>query len=187
MIVTKEQLKALYPCIDGYEYWLKVNKPDLEEFMIQAWEDGYVNWANWLFVRVVPRELYLKYAIYSAELSLPIFEKCFPYDRKPRNAIKIAKKEGLEGNIHPVYYNCDEYSSCSAAQSSARSAYAAAYAAHPPMSDYEACARASNFSVISALNAFLFSFDCVDNKKVEKKIIDYGIKILREFEDGIDV
>jgi hypothetical protein len=187
MIVTKEQLEALNPCGEGYEYWLKVNKPDLEEFMIQAWEDNHADWANWLFVRVVPRELYLKYAIYSAELSLPIFEKCFPYDTKPRNAIKIAKGEGLEGSIPPIYYSANEYSSCSSAQSSALSAYAAAYAAYPPMSDCEYGARAANSSIISALDAFLFSFDCVDNKKIEKKIIDYGIKILREYEEGIEL
>ena len=34
--VTKEDLKRLKACTDGFEYWTKTNKADLVEFMQQA-------------------------------------------------------------------------------------------------------------------------------------------------------
>src|SRR3990167_3051863 len=50
-----------------------------------------LDWANWLIARVMTRPQYLAYAIYSAEQVIDIFEKKYPDDKRPRDAIEAAK------------------------------------------------------------------------------------------------
>jgi len=50
------------------------------------------DWSNWLLSRVLPLDDKIRYAIFAAELALDIFEKEFPEDKRPRNAIKSARE-----------------------------------------------------------------------------------------------
>src|SRR3990167_844207 len=50
-----------------------------------------LDWANWLIARVMTRPQYLAYAIYAAEQVIDIFEKKYPDDKRPREAIEAAK------------------------------------------------------------------------------------------------
>ena len=50
-----------------------------------------LEWANWLIVRVLPYKGYVSYAVYDAELVIDIYEKKYPNDKRPREAIEVAK------------------------------------------------------------------------------------------------
>ncbi len=199
MIITEHQLSALDPCEDGFSYWLCQEKEDLAEFMVQAWKDDHTDYAHWLFVRFVPRELYLKYAIYSAELVLHIFEHQFPDDNRPREAIEAAKAclrcnsdsniaaaaDAAEAASHSGYLFDGRY--CP----SGRAAYGAAKSASTFNETFtvanvaRGAVHASYAANSAAISAYL---DCngmdrkKSKKKMQKEIIDYGIKILREYE-----
>jgi len=119
--VTKEDLKRLNACTNGYEYWVKTNKPDLVEFMQQAIIDNHPDWANWLFCKMTPKKVYLTYAIFAAEQVIDIYEKRYPDNKTPRAAIEAAKA---------VLENDNE--------ETRKTAYAAAYAAYAATAAYAA-------------------------------------------------
>ncbi len=54
--ISKKWLKSLNPCSNGYEYWLKQNKPYLPDFLRQCLKDDHFNWANWLIVRCLDKK-----------------------------------------------------------------------------------------------------------------------------------
>ena len=51
-----------------------------------------LEWANWLIVRVLPYKGCVSYAVYAAEQVIDIYEKKYPNDKRPREAIEAAKK-----------------------------------------------------------------------------------------------
>ena len=101
-------------------------------------------WANWFIVRVMEYRDYVSYAVYTAEQVIDIFEKKYPDDKRPRQAIEAAKKCIKD----PSKEN----------KKVARAAWVAAGAAR-------AAAEAAWVATEAA---------------IQKKILDYGIKLLVE-------
>jgi hypothetical protein len=54
--------------------------------------DGRWDYANWLLPRLMDYKGYVSYAVFAAELVLPVWEKQYPNDDRPRKAIEAAKK-----------------------------------------------------------------------------------------------
>ena len=83
-------------------------------------------WANWLIVRLMTHEQKIQYAIFAAEQVIEIYEKKYPDDKRPRNAIKAAK-EYIKA---PTEKNKNAADAAYAAAHATHAAYAAADAAH---------------------------------------------------------
>jgi hypothetical protein len=89
--VTEKFLREQDACPEGREYWIEQNKPDLREFCLQALADDHFDYANWLIVRCMDHKAKIRYAVFAAELVLPVFEEEYPSDDRPRKAIEAAK------------------------------------------------------------------------------------------------
>ena len=120
MEITKEWLKEKRACADGYAWFLNCGKSkDIDVLNALISSGKYLQWANWLIVRVMNRKQKLRYAIFAAEQVIDIYEKKKPSTKAPRNAIEAAKRV-LEH---------DTNENRAAAADAAAAAYAAAYAA----------------------------------------------------------
>jgi hypothetical protein len=94
MKITVKKLMELGACQDSIEAFpAKWGKEVDSLVLLKSLRDrGNFDWANWLIVRVMTRPQYLAYAIYAAEEVLDIYEKKFPNDHRPRQAIKAARE-----------------------------------------------------------------------------------------------
>ena len=91
MKLSVKWLQEKSACSDGVK-WFTDQKEDQAIPVLKALvADDKLDWANWLIVRVMTSPQYLAYAIYAAEQVLDIFEKKYPGDKRPRQAIEAAK------------------------------------------------------------------------------------------------
>ena len=103
-----EILRKLGACDEAVEiYKMRQEKDPIKaiELLIDGCDelDGIGNrerleWANWFMVRLLSDSDKIRYAIFAAEQVLGIFEKAYPNDKRPREAIEAAKAY-LDGNI----------------------------------------------------------------------------------------
>jgi len=93
MKLTKELLRKLNACESSYKY--ACNNGYIGMDIITALEKGIkedrLSDCNWLIIRVMSKKQQILYAIYAAEQVLYIFEKAYPEDTRPREAINAAK------------------------------------------------------------------------------------------------
>ena len=80
-------------CKDGQAWFVK-NKQEGKE-AVKVFEKlirvKQLSWANWGIVRVMTRPQYIAYAIFAAEQVINIYEKKYPNNKRPREAIEAAK------------------------------------------------------------------------------------------------
>jgi glutamine synthetase adenylyltransferase len=185
--ITIEWLKSKDACHDGLDWFAKQNKEfELVELIDLLIKENQLEWANWLIVRVMDYSQYVSYAVYAAEQVIDIFEKKYPDDKHPREAIEAAKKcikNPSDENKKKAYSAARAaYGASSAAYSAARvadwAAYNAARAAYwvacaASAADSAACAASAADSAACAAKA-------TANAKILKKILKYGIELLRE-------
>ena len=120
MIITKEFLIEKKACEPSLAYVCENGYIGLEadKFVRKLIAAGRFSDTNWLLTKIFTKEQNVRYAVFAAEQVLPFFEKKYPDDLRPRNAIEMAKK----------YLNTD--AAAYAAYTDAAAAYAdAAYAA----------------------------------------------------------
>jgi len=129
-IVTLDFLTTKGACVEGLAWFEnKYGKEEvgLKQLIADLQAEDKLEWINWLLTRLFTQKKCVMYAVYAAELVLPIFEKKFPEDMWPRNAIEAAKAyianpcEETKQNAKAAAY---------AAYAAARAASSAAYAAH---------------------------------------------------------
>jgi hypothetical protein len=181
--ISKKWLKSLNPCSNGYEYWLKQNKPYLPDFLRQCLKDDHFNWANWLIVRCLDKKGKQRYGVFAAEQVLHIFEKQWSNDDRPRKAIEAAKiviKRDTKKNriAAAAAYTAAAAASASAADAASASAadaadaaaYAAAYTA-------DADAYTADYAASAAAYAAAYTADAAD-AVLKLKIIEYGISLI---------
>ena len=128
-------------------------------------------------------KMYVSYAVFAAELVLPIYEKKYPEDKRPRQAIEAAKKCIIDPS--PENKNAaataHAYAAVAAyAAAAADAAYAAAdaaYAAHVYAA--YAAADAATAAADAAYAAYAAYAAALAAHAVRLKILDYGIKLLR--------
>ena len=166
-------------CADGYEWSVKTlkDKPmNAEEFIKLLVKDEKYQWANWVLVRIFDKTNNIKYAIYAAEQVIDIYEKEYPDDKRPRKAIKAAKEYLKNPSANAANAAYAAANAANATYATANAAYAAAYsaanAAYAAYSAYAAAYSAAN-AAYSAANAAEMA--------MRIKIINYGIKLLKEF------
>jgi len=116
-------------------------------------------WSDMIIVKRYKwtKKMSLALAIYAAELVLPIFEKEYPEDMRPRDAIAAAKAYLKRPCIKTKTAAYAAYTAAAAAYAAARAAYAAAdaaYAAYAAADAADAAARAAYAAADAAYAAY---------------------------------
>lgn len=89
---TKRWIEKRGPCQEAVEWFYAQKEREVIPVLRKLIASKKYEWANWAIVRCMRRKSYLKYAIYAAELVLDLYEKEYPSDKRPREAINAAKK-----------------------------------------------------------------------------------------------
>ena len=190
MKVTKEFLKQKKACIEGYNWFYKnCLELELQEQITKTAEFRY-DWANWLMVKLMKNHLQkLQYAIFAAEQVLPIFEEKYPKNKRAREAIEATKKvleNNTEENRRAAYtaayaaYPADAAFAAYAADDADAAAYAAANAAYAAAYAADDAYTAVVAAAADAAYTAAYAADNTDDVAVKQKIINYGIKLIKE-------
>lgn len=92
MKITKEFLKEHNACSPGYKWFCDQDETELLPLLHKLIGEKHFKWANWLIARCMSYSQRIKYIVYIAEKVLNIFEKEYPDNLAPREAIKAAKE-----------------------------------------------------------------------------------------------
>lgn len=189
MIINLELLEKHHACDEGVEYF-KENYTEIElnKLLSELMHLNKFSWCNWIISKLLNRENKIRYAIFSAELVLHLFEKEFPSDKRPRQAIEAAKNYLINKNIDAAY-------------AAARSAYAATRAAASATTSTPAshkAASAAAYSAAAACDSSSTSYaasassaaDAADNAaacddSLKPKIINYGLELINEQQEKV--
>jgi len=194
MELTKQILENHRACSQRIEWYTSNGEPDSVEETIEKLlssdEREKFGWSNWLLSRVLPPDDKIRYAIFAAELVLDIFEKEYPDDKRPRNAIESAREYLLNKDVAAARVAareaeeaaddatcvaaCVDYVAARAAD--AARAVDAACAACGDYADYAACAAAC--AVIYTIRAV-----CEADYTTYTKIINYGLSLVKKCDD----
>ena len=155
MNITKEFLRKTGACREGVKWYLSQQETDGVKVVKKLIEEKRIDWANWLIVRIMTYKQYVSYAVYSAEQVIDIYEKKYPDDKLPRQAIDAAKKCIKSPSLN------NKKAAYAAAADAAYAAYAADAAADAAYAAYAAYAAAAR-------------------KAMRIKILEYGITLLQE-------
>ena len=122
MKVTTEFLKSQMACVQGFAWFCDAfpNGGEHGEVVNKLIECDKWDWTRWLVVRLMTKPQKIEWAIFCAEQVIHIYEKKYPGDARPRNAIEAAK----------AYLRDQSEESRMAARKAAAAADAAAYAAY---------------------------------------------------------
>ena len=137
MKISMEWLKEKRACDGGTEWFISQEETDGLLVVKKLLKENQLDWANWLIARIMDRKQYLAYAIFAAEQVLDIYEKKYPDNKKPREAIEAARKvleDDSEQNRKAAYVAayvaaCAAFAAFASFESYASSA-SAAYAAY---------------------------------------------------------
>jgi len=183
MKITKEWLAEKDACHDGLDWFVEQGKEfepvELIDLLIK---ENQLDWANWLLVRVMDYKQCVSYAVFAAEQVIENYEKQYPDDKRPREAIEAAKKcienpseenkkEAANAARAAFWVACAVYSAARLAYWAACAAYNAACAAYNAA---DSAARAVYNAAYSA------AYSAANRAKILKKILKYGIKLLTE-------
>ena len=117
--VDRAWLKEHNACADGFKFWCEhCEGKDTEQQLLTLVKHSD-DWAYWILTKLLNTKQNQQLAVFSAQQVLPIFEKKYPTDKRPRLAIEAAKN---------VLKN-DTKKNRAAAWAAAGAAWAAAWAA----------------------------------------------------------
>jgi len=171
MKITVEWLEKEKACKSGIDWFKEKKKTDLVDVINLLMKEDHFGWANWTIVRFMDHPQKIQYAIFAAESVIKIFEKKYPNDDRPRKAIEAAKE---------YLKNPSTENKKAAAYAAAYAAYAAAYAAADAAdaAAYAAADAAAYAAADAAYAAYAAAYAAYAKKKLQKKIIKNGLKIL---------
>jgi hypothetical protein len=130
MRITIKQLKSLNACSDGIAWFKTQKNKEAKHILRQSVKEGQFSYANWFVTNLFTHPQCVQHSIFSAELCVKEFEKFFPSDSRPREAIEIVKKwlsDPTESNRSAAWMAAE--SARSAARTAAESAWSAAESA----------------------------------------------------------
>lgn len=176
MNITLEFLKEHDACSAGMKYVTEKGYIGLDriEFINRLISDDKLEWANWLIVLTMTYKQYVSYAVFAAEQVINIFEKKYPEDKRPRNAIEAAKRcigDNSEENRYTAAYTASAAHAAARAaddttdddaHAAASAAYAAAYTA--AYTDDDAAAYTASYAAYAA--------------DMRIKILNYGLSLI---------
>ncbi|MBI4708225.1 MAG: hypothetical protein HY761_09945 [Candidatus Omnitrophica bacterium] len=183
MTITKEWLKEKLACKEGVDWFVNQQETEGIKIVEKLVQEDRLQWANWLIVRIMTKKQYVSYAVYSAEQVIDIYEKKYPEDKRPRNAIEAAKKcienpseenkkaaasAATSAHAAAAAHAAYSASAASAAYSAAASAASAAYSASAASAAYSAAAASAAYSAAAYV--------------ARKNILEYGLELLRSVE-----
>jgi len=188
MKITQDMLVKMGACKEGVDWFEKQSNHTLIALAKAAINGNKFQYANWAIVRLMSHKQKVKYALFAAEQVLDIFEKKYPEDDRPRKAIEAAKawlknpcKETADAAANAADAAADAAANAAdaaanAAYAAANAAYAAAYAAYVANAAAYAAANAAYAAAYAAYVANAAAYAA----KLKKKIILYGVKLLKE-------
>ena len=191
MKVTREFLKEKRACSPDYEWWLKYCEGLDNDAQIRKLAKKDYSWANWLLVRIMTYKQYVSYAVFAAKQVIDIYEKKYPNDKRPRVAIKAAKK-CIKNPTKKNKAAADAAAAAAAYAAASYAAYAASYAAYAAASysaaSYAAYAAAYAADAADAADDAAYAADAADDaayaadahKEMQTKILNYGLKLIKE-------
>lgn len=165
MKITKYWINKWSPCVEAVEWLNERDTKDVFELIKllkkSSIKDKY-EWLTWAIPRLLKtKRARVRLAVYSATLVLPNFEKAFPNDKRPRGTIALVKK-WLK---NPSSVSREELQGAASAAWGAWSAAWGAWSAGGAARSAESAARSAERSA---------------ERKMQIKIINYGIKLLKE-------
>ena len=173
MQITKEWLQEKKACKEGIKWFAAQVENDGVKIVKKLMKENQLQWANWLIVRIMEyKQQYVSYAIYAAEQVIDNFEKEYPNDKRPREAIEAAKKcieNPTEENKNAAYR------AAARAYRAADRAYSAAYSAADSAA-YCAADSAACSAYSAADSAYSAAYRAADKMRI--KILNYGLKLL---------
>jgi len=182
MELTKQVLENHGACGECMYWYISNGEPtsveETIEKLLASDRHEKFGWSNWLLSHVLPVDDKIRYAIFAAELVIDIFEKEFPEDKRPRNAIEAAREylSNKDVAVADAVYAEVVYAEARAddARAAARAVAEVTYAACADYADYAACAAA--WAVIYATRAT----DEADYVETYTKIINYGLSLVKK-------
>ena len=149
--MNKRWLEKRDACKEGVVWFENQKERNGIEVVEKLIKEKKLDWANWLIVRLMKYKQYISYVVYAAEQVIGIYEKKYPNDKRPRQAIEAAKK---------------------CIKSPTKKNKAAAYAA-------AAAAADAAYAAADDAAAAYAAADAAAKQQMELKILEYGIKLLR--------
>jgi hypothetical protein len=196
--ITNKWMKKHDACPEGADWVLKQKTTDpikLIKIAIKSKDGNLLNYANWGIVRIMSYKQYVSYAVFAAEQVIEIYEKEYPDDKRPREAIEAAKKcidnpteENRNASAYTAasaYATAAYTSAASAATAAAYAAANAAYAANAASAYANAANAAANaaYAAASAATAASAYATAYATAAMKIKFLEYGIKLLKEMEE----
>ena len=189
MKLTMDILIAKNACKDGLD-WYKENGCDTVEGTIEKVLQTDVTerfeWSVWLISRMIDRKRCCRFAIYSAELALPIFEGKFPDDKRPRIAVEATKRflvgETTHKELNAAYTAAAAaYTAAGAADAAGAAAAYAAAAACAAAACSAAYADAAAYADDAAACAAA-AYAAYVKEATYLKIVYHGLELIKEME-----
>ena len=122
MKITRKFLLSFTACKEGIKYYATLPQHDvrfiIESLLLDDPEGEGAKWANWTLARLLARKKRIQYALHCASTVLPYFERIFPNDKRPREAIELTQQY-LDGKNNK---SARSARSAESAESAARSA-----------------------------------------------------------------
>ena len=88
MKLTKRWLENNNACSEAVEWFLAQEKKDYKSLLELCIKEDRFDWANWVISQKLPKINKVRYAVYAAEQVIGIYEKQYPDDKRPREAIR---------------------------------------------------------------------------------------------------
>lgn len=179
--ITLKWLEKQDACKEGIEWFKNQSERNDLKIVEKLIAENKLDWANWLIVRLMTYKQYVSYAIYSAEQVIHIYENKYPCDKRPRNAIKAAKKciksptkkNKQAADTARAAADAAAFAAADSADAAARVA-AASYTASAASTSAASAARAAAYTASYAASAASTSV------AIRIKILNYGIKIIKK-------
>lgn len=177
--IVIENLIYLDACTDTIRWFISKDTTDFHKLYELAKQDGKLHHINWYITKLMTKEQLVKYAVFSAESTIYIWENFNPDDDRPQLAIQAAKNY-LNNQSDDNDNNSDDAGHAAAfadddaghaAALAAAFAYAAAY---DDRYDYAYAADAARYAAVAAYP----DDDDTSRNEYLISIIDYGISIL---------
>jgi len=168
--ITQDWLQRKAVCLEAVKYHQDVLKGETDAVKIleHLIKNKKLTWANWLIVHIMTKPQYLSYAIYSAESVIGMFEKAYPKDTRPREAIEATSTAKAAWAAW-------------AAETAAWAAAKTAWAAGDPGEDAWAAAETAEAAWAAAgaaAEAAAWAARAAGNTTL-KKILEYGMEFLK--------
>ena len=176
MTYDNEFLAGNKACEEGYK-WAQTQTDRSHEAFLRAAAEENFGYFTWCLTHTFNAPQSVEFAVFCAELVLPIFERKFPADERPRKAIAAAAADAAYAasraaadEAYAAAYEAEEAEEAD----EARAAYAA-YAAADVALAADAAARAADAAADAARAA---AADDAAYAETKQKIVEKAVEIL---------